>query len=440
VPERSLPVRPDLTQLKNQAKDLLSGLQRGEEAAVADFRKFHPGNIDPASAKLADTQLALARSYDAPSWPRLVQACKLIDAIWRDDLESVRELITQNPNLLHENSRIRNDNWGPPMSYAANIGRDRIIEMLHAMGATDHLPAIIRAELQSQIPTARLLHKLMGSPVLTDGRMFLRDPAYTLSASGTALALELGAQVQDEYGRAAPVDVVLETDSRNPEAKHAILEMYVEHGIELPDTPVMALHRGRIDLLEKHLHRDSLLLRRTFSYQEIFPPDLGCHYSEEGDPLATFATPLGGTTLLHIAIDYAELDIGRWLLSHGADVNAKAEVDHDGFGGHTPLFNSVVAQPNFWVNHRKDNDEARFTRLLLDHGADPSARASLRKRLHPGYGPDTLHQYRDVTALDWGAGFHRQKFVSQQALRLIREQQSDRRSPGEGGSATSIPT
>jgi len=32
--------------------------------------------------------------------------------------------------------------------------------------------------------------------------------------------------------------------------------MYVEHGLELPDTPTMALHRGRIDLLEEHLRRD----------------------------------------------------------------------------------------------------------------------------------------------------------------------------------------
>src|SRR5690349_13088715 len=184
MPERHLPVRPDLTQLKHQAKDFLRALHRGDATAVAEFREFHPGNVDPVSAKLSDAQLALARSYQAPSWPRLAQACNLIDAIWGDDLESVRELVTQNPNLLHENARILNDNWGPPMSYAANLGRERIIEMLHAIGATDHLTALIRAELQSQIPAARLLHKLMGSPVLTDGRMFLRDPAYTLSASG----------------------------------------------------------------------------------------------------------------------------------------------------------------------------------------------------------------------------------------------------------------
>lgn len=421
MPERRLPVRPDLTQLKHQAKDLLRDLRRGDPAAIAEFREFHPGNPDPQSAKLADAQFALARIYQSPSWPRLVQACHLIDAIWNDDLEAVHALVTRNPNLLHENARIRESNWGPPLSYAANLGRERIIEMLHAMGATDHLHALIRAELQGQISAARLIHKLMGAPVLTDGRMFLHDPAYTLSASGTALALELGAQVQDEYGRAAPVDVVLETDSRKPEAKHAILQMYVDHGLELPDTPVMALHRGRVDLLERHFRRDPQLPARTFSYHQIFPPELGCHYSETGESLSTFATPLGGATLLHIAIDYDEFEIANWLLDHGANLNVKAEVDPDGFGGQTPLFNSVVAQPNFWVNHLGNPDEARFTRLLLERGANPNARASLRKKLHPGYGPDTLHEYRDVTPLAWGERFHRQKFVSQEALRLIRE-------------------
>ena len=101
MPERRLPVRPDLTQLKHQAKDFLRALHRGDATAVAEFHEFHPGNVDPANARLSDAQLALARSYQAPSWPRLAQACNLIDAIWCDDLESVRQLVTQNPNLLH---------------------------------------------------------------------------------------------------------------------------------------------------------------------------------------------------------------------------------------------------------------------------------------------------------------------------------------------------
>jgi hypothetical protein len=86
-----------------------------------------------------------------------------------------------------------------------------------------------------------MLYEMMGRPPVPEGA--LGGPAYTLSVSGTALMLEFGARVRDENGqRLAPVDVVLETDSRKPSAKHEILEMYVQHGLELPDTPTMALH------------------------------------------------------------------------------------------------------------------------------------------------------------------------------------------------------
>lgn len=413
---RRLPVRPDLAQLKHQAKDLLRAIRAGDASALAELAQFHPKNPDPASVKLADAQLVLARAYEAPSWPRLAQACELIDAIWRDDVAAVRAMIDRNPRLLHESATVRDSNWGPPMSYAANLGRDDIIEALIELGARDFEHAIDRATLQSQIGTARLLYARMGAPRLPKNP--LDGPAYTLSPSGTALMLELGAPVTDANGnRLAPVHVVLETDSRKPSAKHEILEMYVKHGLELPDTPAMALHRGRIDLLEEHLRRDPNLLRRTFPHEEIYPPELGCH----DEILATHGTPLAGATLLHMCVDYDEIEIARWLLDRGMDVDVRASVDRDGFGGHTALFATVVSQPNYWMNHQNKPQLAPFTELLLDRGADPNVRASLRKQLHPGYGEDTMHEYRDVTPLSWGERFHRQIFVSRPAMRLIAE-------------------
>jgi hypothetical protein len=134
MPDRRLPVRPNLDQLKHQAKDLLRLIRCGDLTAIEEFKKYHPEQIAPTDARLADAQFVLARSYEAPSWPRLVLACQLIDAIWCDDVETVRELMLKHPHLLHENVGIRNNNWGPPMSYAANLGRDRIIEMLHELG------------------------------------------------------------------------------------------------------------------------------------------------------------------------------------------------------------------------------------------------------------------------------------------------------------------
>ena len=125
MPVRRLPVRPDLDQLRHQAKELLRAARRGDAEAAADFAHFHPDAVEPASARLHDAQLVLARSYQAPSWTRLVQACRLVEAIWRDDLETVRTLVTKHPRLLREQALIRPDsNWGPPLSYAANLGRD----------------------------------------------------------------------------------------------------------------------------------------------------------------------------------------------------------------------------------------------------------------------------------------------------------------------------
>ena len=365
--QRRLPVRPNLDQLKHQAKDLLRACRRGDADALAEFRHHHPALGDPSSARLADAQLVLARAYQAPSWPRLVFACRLTDAIWRDDESAVRDLIARNPAALHEPAVIRTDShWGPPMTYAANLGRDRIITALRALGATDLASARDRAALQGQVGTARMLHGMMGAP--RPPAASLAGPAYTLSAEGTEVLLELGAPVLAPDGaRLAPVDVVLETDSRKPAEKHRILETYVRRGIELPDTPAMAVHRGRLDLLEPHWRRDPGLLRRTFTLQEIYPPELGCHE----DPLPTHGTPLAGATLLHLCVDYDEMEMARWLLERGMDVNATAAVDADGFGGHTALFATVVSQPSFWMNHDATPQVAPFAQLLLDRGADP---------------------------------------------------------------------
>lgn len=413
---RRLPVVPDLDQLKHQAKDLLRELHAGSAAALAELREHHPDPIDPAAAKLADAQLVLARMYQAPSWPRLVQAVTLVTAIWEDDLETVERLVTENPKLLTEPALIRADSdWGPPLTYAANVGRDRIIQMLHTRGAIDLASALDRAALQGKIATARMLHAMLGKPVPPDDA--LGGPAYTLSLEGTALLLELGVRAVDDSGRRlAPVDVVLQTDSRKPSVKHAILALYEQHGMVYPDTPAMALHRGRLDLLEQHLQADPALLTRTFSHREIYPTEMGCL-----DPIdATVGTPLGGTTLLHMCVDYDEMEIGTWLLDRGMDPNVRARVGANGFGGYTPLFNTVVSQPNFWMNYRNRGPYvAPFTELLLERGADPNIRASIWKQLHPGYGQTTRHEYRDVTARSYGRRFHAPIFVSEPALRLI---------------------
>lgn len=408
--DRHFPVRPNLEQLKHQAKDLLRAIRQGEPSALADLQKHHPKPVKLETAKLADAQLALARGYGLPSWPRLVIACRMTDAIWRGDMETVRDLVTRDPRLLHEDARGVPGNWGPPMSYAANLGQDAIIHMLRELGADDLHRAFGRACLQGKIGTARQLNA-MGARPGTDEVM---GPCETQNGEGLALLLELGAPLSDTRGdRLAPVAMLLQTYSRNPQGKHRCLELFAEHGIDLPDTPVMAVHRGRPDLLEAHLRRDPNLFLRTFSHHEIYPPELGCNT----DPsLALHGTPLAGTTLLHLCVDNDEIEMARWMAERGADVNARAAVDADGFGGHTALFGCVVSQP-YRVGLRTDDALAR---LLLDHGAQVNIRASLGKRLR-FVSDETMREYRDVTPLSWGERFHDREWVNPAVMQLIAE-------------------
>src|SRR3954466_1326079 len=125
-PLRHIPVRPNLRQLKKKAKDFLKSIRPANPVAIEEFQQSHPApqTILLDQVQLSDAQFALARSYGVASWPRIVQACDLTDAIWRDDVSAVRDLVTKNPSLLHEQARgTKNGNWGPPLSYAANLGR-----------------------------------------------------------------------------------------------------------------------------------------------------------------------------------------------------------------------------------------------------------------------------------------------------------------------------
>jgi hypothetical protein len=148
VPNRRLPVRPDLTQLKHLAKDLLPAIKRGDANAVAEFRAHGPRDVGVSEMTLADAQLSLAHSYGVPNWPRLVIACRVIDASWSDDVEQLRPLVMKHLALLHEMARgTMTCNWGPPMSYAANLGHDNI-RMLCELGPKDVKHAAGRAALQ----------------------------------------------------------------------------------------------------------------------------------------------------------------------------------------------------------------------------------------------------------------------------------------------------
>lgn len=80
MPTRTFPAKPSLEQFKHQAKDLMKAREAGDLAALQRIREFHPrfgkatdNEISAAQFKLSDAQLAIAREYGFPTWPRLRQ-------------------------------------------------------------------------------------------------------------------------------------------------------------------------------------------------------------------------------------------------------------------------------------------------------------------------------------------------------------------------------
>jgi hypothetical protein len=233
----------------------------------------------------------------------------------------------------------------------------------------------------------------------------------TLNPDGLRFVLELGAPLTDERGnRLAPLALALGTYCRNSARKHATLDLLAPH-YDLPDTPIMAFHRGRVDRLKEFLQRDPGLIAQRFTRREIYPPELGC--ADDDITGGMCGTPTAGTTLLHLAIDFDEQEIFDLLLAHGADANARATVDAAGFGGHTPLFHAVVNCGTPGQN------QAAMARALLARGADPKLRTTLRKfldwREQPGW-----HEARDVTPAEWADGFSEKGWINAEALRLVR--------------------
>jgi hypothetical protein len=432
---RDLPKRPHIDVPKRLARELLKLYRASDAEALERIRRAHPkfkkaesaskifdAKDSPGAAaefKLSDAQLVIAREYGYRSWAQLKERIDgntatglLLKAINDDDCEATVRLLKANPNLLHV--PLWSGNWGPPMSHAANLGRLEIIQAVSALGARDHQHAFDRALLQGKLECARWLHE--NGAKLTPG--IVMGACECLNPAGLGFLEEFGAPFTDAKGnRLAPLALVLETYARNPKGKHAVLEIFARRGYELPDTPIMAMHRGDVARLKQFLRRDPGLIRRRFSLVEIYPPELGC--AKDGRS-GMHWTPIDGTTLLHIAIDFDQEEIFEMLLTEGADVNARGEtyeVDGMTFGGHTPIFNAVVSH---------GRRQGAMARRLVETGADLEMRAALRKFLDWCETP-RWHEARDVTAELWGRTFPDQGWVNKEAMKMVasRERKPD---------------
>jgi ankyrin repeat protein len=114
-----LPARPDLEQLRHQAKDLLHAAQRGDPGAIARVRAVSDQII------LSAAQLALAREYGFASWANLKLEVERRDTLNSRDLSRLTALLAEHPGL----ATTKMEHWcdhksADPLGYMAMLRFD----------------------------------------------------------------------------------------------------------------------------------------------------------------------------------------------------------------------------------------------------------------------------------------------------------------------------
>jgi uncharacterized protein len=175
-----LPPRPDLEQLRHQARDLLRAAQAGDATALS---RIHAVSGD---AILANAQLAVAREYGFASWARLKIEVRRRDILDRRDVPALLALLAEHPELATEDLRQWSDHprGAGPINYAAMLRSDSTTMTWHEVTGTG---PVIRALLAAGAP-------LDGRP--EDRETPLITAASYGDAEATAVLIEAGADLE----------------------------------------------------------------------------------------------------------------------------------------------------------------------------------------------------------------------------------------------------
>jgi hypothetical protein len=344
-----LPARPDLDQLRHQAKDLLHAAQRGDPGAVPRIRAVSDRII------LSSAQLALAREYGFCSWAKLKLEVERRDMLNRRDLSRLTRLLAEHPELAtsqleHWADRAR----GEPLGYITmmRFNHDRL-------GLPAELPgtgAIARALIEA------------GAPV--NGRPGDKEtPLITAASYGDADV----AKVLIEAG--ADIEAISAPDSGGAPSCNALVHAAVFGMTGVLDVLVAA--GARIDSLEMAAAAGDITgwpLDRFTMQSRIRALVFAADHQrlEVIDQLIAARTPVNeadaewGRLPLHIAAQNGRPASVRRLLAHGADPDLRDPIDH-----RTPL---EWCQPgNRYLASPAHDEVAAILRPVTGHGVSGQA-------------------------------------------------------------------
>lgn len=181
------------------------------------------------------------------------------------------------------------------------------------------------------------------------------------SVEGIRMCFENGVNPNELINGKPLIFELINMYSRGPFFKNCI-QVFIDFGVEFDDKILLSVLADNYSELDSRLATDTNALHKKYT--------LNCTF-----------TPLFEASLLHICAEYNHLKSAEILIKHGADINAKAGVDENGFGGHTPVFHTVNQDANKSVDTLK---------LLLAHNADLNI---------------------NVKGLIWGKGYDWETFI-----------------------------
>ena len=301
------------------------------------------------------------RRFDVPPPGRDLRLLPLGLAAIYDRIEIMEYLIEAGADVNADNDRA--------LAYAAFWGRPESIEWLIGHGAK------VNPYYKESSPLIMVCQNLQ------------KDKMPALLAHGA----DPNACVKSIAG--PPLAVAMSAEARIWDWRREVIEALIEADAGYEDNALMAVYRGRADLLEKHLDADPDLVHQRFQIEFVVD---GPH------------APLNGGTLLHFAADYDEPEIAKLLIERGVDVNAQIERDQTGVDGTTPIYNAASS----WYN-------VRMVDFFIEHGADLTVKATVDfSQLYPQWKGEIL----EVTPL----GFMLQRSPSgsvsvEEAAEILRQ-------------------
>lgn len=368
MPTRTLPRRPSLEHLRNEARELQRGVRRSDPAALELAHEFHPRYQERADDfRLSDAQLAIARSYGHASWPKLKAYVENVTHYARDPHEIPPQADPDDEFLRLACLAYSGDDIARPAQAAEILRRDpslsaRSIYTAAAAGDAEAAARILDADpSQASRPGGPyrwepLLYVtysrvVTGNPShshLTVARLLLEhgaDPNAGYLWDGTNVFTALTGAFG--YGEDAP------NQPPHPQSI-PLARLLLEAGADPNDDQA---------IYNRHFRTDNDHLELLLAYGIGKTPRRGPWIKRLGEHLAPPKLLLEDA-LVFVADNDAYADRVALLLAHGVDPDGRG-TQHPAFHGRRPIELARLAGAR------------RNTELLLEAGAEPPATDSV---------------------------------------------------------------